>query len=76
MTKYKELAEEASNKLAESVHEIGVLKEQLHLAQTGLCDELCLRIEDEEAREILRMFAERAKNKQELVLLIRALYKL
>ena len=75
MTKYKQIAEEAQEKLAESMNVIYSLKEQLNLAQTGLVDELCLRMEDEEAREILRIFAERAKNKQELVLLIRALSK-
>ena len=75
MTKYKQMAEAAEEKLAESTTIIDTLKEQLSVAQTGLVDELCLRMEDEEAKEILRIFADRAKNKHELVLLIRALSK-
>jgi hypothetical protein len=76
MTSYKKIAEEAENKLQESLYQIDVLQTRLRDAQTGLFDELCLRMETEEAREVLRMFAERAKNRDELVLLIRALSKL
>lgn len=75
MTKYKELAEEASDKLAEALHQIDVLKEQLQLAQTSMIDEMGSSMDNEEARKILGVFAERAENKDELVLLIRALAK-
>lgn len=75
MTKYKELAEEANDKLAEALHQNDVLKDQLQFAQTGFIDEACTHIDNEEARKIIGIFAERAKNKDELVLLIRALAK-
>lgn len=75
MTKYKELAEEANDKLAEALHQNDVLKEHLLLAQSGFIDEACTYLDNEEARKILGIFAERAKNKDELVLLIRALAK-
>ena len=75
MTKYKELAEEANDKLAEALHQNDVLKEQLQFAQGGFINEASGHMENEEARQILGIFADRAKNKDELVLLIRALSK-
>lgn len=71
--KYKEIATEAQEKLQAALMEIEVLKRQLHDTQNGLFDQLCQRLETEDAKEILRRFGPRSENRDELVLLIRAL---
>lgn len=76
MTSYKKMHQETEEKLQMSLHQIEILQDQLILARKGLCDEVCQRIDDDEARDVLRLFADRAKNREELVLLIRALSKL
>ena len=76
MTKYKELAEEANDKLAEALRENDILQDRLDAANTDLIEEMRSRMTDAEAKQVLSVFAERVKNKDELVLLIRALSKL
>lgn len=76
MTSYKKAAQEAEEKLHESLHQIEVLKQQLDLSRNGLVDELMLHMDSEEAKQVLRIFSERAQDRDELVMLIRALSKL
>ena len=76
MTKYKELAEEANDKLAEALRENDILRDRLDATNTDLIEEMRSRMTDAEAKQVLSVFAERVKNKDELVLLIRALSKL
>ena len=76
MTSYKKIAEECGYKLQESMHEIDVLRSQLEIAQKGLFEELSMHLDNKDAKEVLRIFSSRAQNREELVLLIRALAKL
>lgn len=76
MTSYKKIAQEAEDRLQESMYQMDVLRGQLAVAQRGLFEELSMQLDNEEAKEVLRIFSTRAQNREELVLLIRALAKL
>ena len=74
--KYKQLAEEAEKELKERAKEIEFLKLQLNTYEQQFAEHMVEFIPSEEAKEILRLFASKAGNKHELVLLVRALAKL
>ncbi len=59
MTSYKKMAQEAEDKLQESMHQIDVLRGQLEVAQRGLFEELSMHLDNEEAKEVLRIFSDR-----------------
>lgn len=74
MTKYKEVAQELEAELAKRLDEIQTLKVQLSMLESDFVDSADLP--SDEAREILRLFAGKASNRHEVVLLVRALSKL
>ncbi|MHB8272274.1 hypothetical protein [Bradyrhizobium sp.] len=74
--KYKQLAEEREKELIERANVIESLKEQLAFVQSNLIEQASRDLDSEEAKEILRMFAARANNRDEIVLLVRALAKI
>jgi hypothetical protein len=67
MASYKKLAEER----AEQIRQL-----QLQVDNMASLDGMVEAITDKEAKEVLTMFADRAKNRAELVLLIRVLSRL
>lgn len=76
MTKYKQLAEEAEKELKMRSEEITFLKAQLAQHEDNFVSHMGDSLESEDAREILRIFASKASNRSELVLLVRALAQL
>ena len=74
--KYKQLAEEREKELLLRAEEIQFLKTQLDCYERQFVEHVGENLESEEAREILRLFASKASNRSELVLLVRALSKL
>ena len=74
--KYKQLAEEREKELHSRMEEIEALKARIAQSESDFADAIGAQLDSEEAREILRMFAAKAANRQELVLLVRALSKL
>lgn len=76
MTKYKQMAEEAQRELEERMRTIDVLKHQLEDFQNQFVMHAGENLDSEDAKEILRVFAPYAKDRSQLVLLVRALSKL
>lgn len=76
MTSYKKLAEELDEKLTFAVQENETLRMQLAAATQNLVDEMIGHMRTQDARDALSAFSDRARNREELVLLIRALSNL
>lgn len=76
MTSYKKLAEDFEEKLIVAISENELLKQQLSAARLDLAAEAVGYMPTEDARAALNVFADRARNREELVLLIRALSNL
>ena len=74
--KYKQLAEERERELCQYKEEIDALKAQVASYEVQFAEHAAQFVESEEAKEILRVFAAKASNRNELVLLVRALAKL
>lgn len=74
--KYKQLAEEREKQLGAYLEEINMLKTQIATYEAQFAEHAAQMMESEEAREVLRLFAAKAGNRDELVLLVRALAKL
>ena len=74
--KYKQLAEEREKELKALAREMDTLRLQLDTCSQGFVAQASADMESEEAREILRIFASKASDRHELVLLVRALAKL
>ena len=74
--KYKQLAEEREKELIGRAEEIESLKDQIASLQGSFIEQAFVSLASEEAKEILRLFAAKAGNRDELVLLVRALAKL
>ncbi len=76
MTKYKEVAKELEGQVVSLRSEIDALKAELAMHESDFADSVGSSLPSEEAREILRLFASKASNRHEVVLLVRALSKL
>lgn len=76
MTSYKQIALDMEEKLSVALHENATLQSMLELARGGLVEEMMGHMATEDAKEALRVFADRAQTREELVLLIRALSNL
>ena len=74
--KYKELAEKAQKELDQRLEEIEFLKTQLACAQDNLANSVVEHMESDDARAILRAFSNKVTNREEMVLLVRALAKI
>lgn len=67
MTAYKKLSEEQADKIASL---------EKHIGEMTSLDSMTGAMNSDEAKQILATFADRAQNRAELMLLIRALSKL
>ena len=76
MTKYKQLVEAADRVIEEQANTIAHLQMQISNYQNRFVEVAGENMESEDAREILRLFAPYAQDKNQLVLLVRALSKL
>ena len=74
--KYKELAEKAQKELDMRLEEIEFLKTQLACAQDNLANNMAEHMDSDDARRILRAFSNKVSNREEMVLLVRALAKI
>ena len=74
--KYKQLAEEREREIATLANELQELKGYVTAMQANFIEQASASMQSEEAKEILRLFAAKAGNRDELVLLVRALAKL
>lgn len=72
MTSYKKAAAEFEEKLQEALHQNDVLTSQLADVHRDIYSRLCDKLSNEEAKEVLLKFAGRVEDKDELMLLIRA----
>lgn len=76
MTSYKQMAQEAEAKLTAKQSEISELYARIEAIEKDILSEIAVTLPTEEARSVLHIFSSRAQNKEELVLLIRALSQL
>lgn len=76
MTSYKKLWEDTDEKLTFAVAQVEELNSQLEAAKDGMIAQFMDSLTNEEAREVLRLFATRVENRGELVLLMRVLSKI
>lgn len=74
--KYKQLSEELELKLSNCLDEIKDLRQKVAEYEGRMVGHAIDELPSEEAKEILRLFAPKASNRIELVLLVRALAKL
>jgi len=73
MTSYKKLAEEAGQELERVKVEMDNLQHRYFQLQQQIIDGSVDSLSDEEAKVVLRTFGDRAQNRDELMMLIKAL---
>lgn len=73
MTAYKKLATELEAKLKEVQADNESLQQRVEYLQDGIIAEMGGALTDSDAKAVLTAFADRAKTKEELLLLIRTL---
>ena len=76
MTSYKKVAQELQEVNHEVVAENARLRERIEYLQDGIIQEMGGALNDQDAKDVLRAFADRARNKDELLLLIRTITRL
>jgi len=76
MASYKKIAEELEKEIKDRAQEIDFLRAQLNAFQEQFDTAIGGQLDSEEAKEVLRRFAAKATNRDELVLLVRALSKI
>jgi len=76
MTSYKKIAEEAEQKLTDALAENAELKQRISFLEEGIIAEMGGALSDDDAKTVLTAFANRAKTKDELLLLIRTLTRI
>ena len=76
MTSYKALAEEAKKELTAVLHENEELKQRVSYLQDGIIAEMGGALDNADAKAVLTAFADRARTKEELLLLIRTLTRI
>jgi len=73
MTSYKKIAEQLSGELEKAIVEKDALQQRVEYLQDGIVAEMGGALTDSDAKAVLAAFADRAKTKEELLLLIRTL---
>lgn len=73
MTSYKKVAAELETRVDDLAAENARLMERIEFLQSGIIDEMGGALSNDDAKEVLAKFADRARTKEELLLLIRTL---
>lgn len=76
MPSYKKAAAEAETRLAEALNTIALYESRIKELEEGLIASAEDVLTNEDAKAVLRAFSSRAKNREEVLLLIRTLTRL
>lgn len=76
MTSYKKVAADLQTRVDALNVENDALAKRVEYLQDGIVEEMGGALSDQDAKDVLRAFADRARNKEELLLLIRTLTRI